>query len=80
MLSNENIVSNINGIQNLFPNFTNKTSLNILPWAHIYSQTCELYYSILNDNKIALCSSRENFINELKEIQPDVLYVVEVLN
>ncbi len=76
MLSNENIVSNINGIQNLFPNFTNKISLNILPWAHIYSQTCELYYSILNENKIALCSSRENFINELKEIQPDVLYVV----
>ena len=76
MLSNENIISNINGIQNLFPNFTNKISLNILPWAHIYSQTCELYYSILNENKIALCSSRENFINELKEIQPDVLYVV----
>ena len=76
MLSNENIITNINGINERYPDFKNKLSLNILPWAHIYSQTCELYYNILNDNKIAICSSREEFIQELKEIQPDVLYVV----
>lgn len=76
MLSNENIISNINDIENRFSDLNNKVSLNILPWAHIYSQTCELYYNILNDNKIALNSSREKFITELKEIQPDVLYIV----
>ena len=76
MLSNENIISNINDIQTRFPDLKNTTCLNILPWAHIYSQTCELYYNVINDNKIALCSTRENFIKELKEIQPDVLYVV----
>ncbi len=76
MLSNENIISNIGDIKSRFPDLKDNICLNILPWAHIYSQTCELYYNVLNSNKIALCSSRENFIKELKEIQPDVLYVV----
>ena len=76
MLSNDNIISNINDIKMRFPDLNNNVSLNILPWAHVYSQTCELYYNILNNNKIAICSSRENFIKELREINPDVLYVV----
>jgi long-chain acyl-CoA synthetase len=52
------------------------TSLNILPWAHVYSQTCELYYNLLHGNKMALCTDRGSFLKELKEIQPDVLYLV----
>ncbi len=76
MLSNENIISNIHAIRSRFQDMQETTSLNILPWAHIYSQTCELYYNVLYDNKMALCSSREDFVNELKEIQPDVLYLV----
>ena len=77
MLSHENIISNLEGIRKRFENIeANKTSLNILPWAHIYSMTCELYYNLFYDNKTAICSSKENFINECKEIKPEVLYIV----
>lgn len=76
MLSNDNIISNINVIRNRFKDIGPTTSLNILPWAHIYSQTCELYYNLLFDNKMALASSKENFIKECGEIKPNTLYLV----
>ena len=76
ILSNENIISNIDMIHRRFHDLSSSLSLNILPWAHIYSQTCELYYNILNDNRIAIASSRENFIKECSEIQPESLYIV----
>jgi len=79
MLSNENIISNITGIRNIFNDIGPTTSLNILPWAHIYSQTCELYYNLLYDNKTAICSNKNNFLDDCKEINPDVLYVVPKL-
>ena len=65
MLSNNNILSNIHSINKRFYDLPTGMSLNILPWAHIYSQTCELYYNILYDNKIAISSSRENFIKDI---------------
>lgn len=75
-LTNENILSNIDTIHGRFHDMQATVSLNILPWAHIYSQTCELYYNLLNDNRIAIASSRENFIKECGEIQPESLYIV----
>ena len=76
MLSNENILSNIDTIHSRFHDMQATLSLNILPWAHVYSQTCELYYNLLNNNRIAIASSRENFIKECAEIQPESLYIV----
>ena len=78
MLSDENIMSNINGIKSRFKDFENDelTSLNILPWAHIYSITTELYYNLLEGNKIALSSGPDKFIKELLEVKPNVLYLV----
>ena len=76
-LSHENILSNIDAIHNRFNDIpTNITSLNILPWAHIYGLTCELYYNLLNENSVALCTNKLKFIDECKEIKPEVLYVV----
>ena len=83
MLNDENILSNINGIKNIFSDFEGKeiTSLNILPWAHIYSITTELYYNLLQGNKMALSSGPDNFVKEIYEIKPNVLYLVpKVLN
>jgi long-chain acyl-CoA synthetase len=76
MLSNNNIISNIETIRSQFSYIGPTTSLNILPWAHIYSQTCELYYNLLYDNKTAIASSRENFIKECRQIKPSSLYLV----
>lgn len=78
MLSHDNIISNYESINMRFEDFKDKkfTALNILPWAHIYGLTAELYYNILSGNKIAISSGKDNFINEIKEIQPDILYLV----
>lgn len=78
MLNDDNIMSNINGINNRFKEFQEKPlkTLNILPWAHIYSITTELYYNLLNMNQIAISNGPEHFIKELFEVKPNVLYLV----
>ena len=78
ILSHKNIISNIQAIDNRFSDLRNKefTSLNILPWAHIYGFTTELYYNILNGNRIAISSGKEYFVKELQEIKPNILYLV----
>jgi len=78
MLSHENLLSNIKTVNSRFKEFKNRelTSLNILPWAHIYGLTTELYYNILNGNKVAISSGVDNFVKECSEIKPDLLYLV----
>lgn len=77
MLTHENLISNIDTIDKRFSDINYKTtSLNILPWAHIYSLTTELYYNLYKNNSIALASDKTTFINECREISPDVLYIV----
>ena len=79
MLSHENLISNIDSLKLRFKDFDNienMKSLNILPWAHIYSLNTELYYNILNQNQIALSTGPENFIKEIREINPHTLYLV----
>ena len=79
MLTHENILHNIQNIEKMFHDLQNEkeyTTLNILSWAHIYGLTTELYYNLLNNNKVALSSGPQDFIKEIKEIQPDLLYMV----
>ena len=78
MLSDDNLLSNINGIKSMFKDFESDdlVTLNILPWAHIYSITTELYYNLLQGNKIALSSGPDKFVRELFEVRPNVLYLV----
>lgn len=79
ILSHNNLLSNIDSIKIRFKDFDhieNMKCLNILPWAHIYSLNTELYYNLLNENQIALSTGPENFINEIREINPHTLYLV----
>lgn len=79
ILTHENILSNISAIENRFPDLQRQkdlTTLNILPWAHIYSLTTELFFNIMNENKIAISSGPDHLMSEIREIQPDVLYLV----
>lgn len=78
-LTHDNIISNLQSIRNLYHDLHNNTSLSILPWAHIYGMTCEMYFNLLHGNKMALASSKENFIKECRQIKPDVLFVVPKL-
>uniref|UniRef100_A0AB39J7Q0 Long-Chain Fatty Acid--Coa Ligase n=1 Tax=Florenciella sp. virus SA2 TaxID=3240092 RepID=A0AB39J7Q0_9VIRU len=75
-LSHHNILSNINAIEHRFNNVKNVKSLNVLPWAHIYGLTCELYYNLFNNNETYICSDRLKFIDECKEVKPDTIYIV----
>lgn len=78
ILTHENILSNIESINHRFSCFQdmNLNTLNILPWAHIYGYTAELYYNLFNNNHISISTDRENFINEIKQVKPSVLYLV----
>ena len=79
MLSHSNILSNIGNIETRFHDLQfdkEYTSLNILPWAHIYGLTTELYYNLLNNNKVAISSGPQDFVKEINQIQPDLLYLV----
>lgn len=79
MLSHTNLLSNINSINKRFIDLKKKENLktlNILPWAHIYSLNTELYYNVLNQNTIYLNSHPENFLKELYDVKPNVMYLV----
>lgn len=79
MLTHQNILHNIQNLEKTFSDLqteTTYTSLNILPWAHIYGLTTELYYNLLNNNRIAISSGPQDFVKEIREIQPDLLYLV----
>ncbi len=76
ILSHENILSNLDAINDRFTEINNCESLNILPWAHIYSLTCELYYNLMFDNKTNISSNINEFITEANEIKPNSIYIV----
>uniref|UniRef100_A0A6C0AVR6 AMP-dependent synthetase/ligase domain-containing protein n=1 Tax=viral metagenome TaxID=1070528 RepID=A0A6C0AVR6_9ZZZZ len=77
MLSHDNLTSNIKTLESRFKDINYKTtSLNILPWAHVYSLTTELYYNLYRNNSIAITSDKTTFINEMREVRPNVLYIV----
>ncbi len=79
MLSHVNLLSNIQSINKRFIDLKEKENLktlNILPWAHIYSLNTELYYNVLNQNTIYLNSHPENFLKELYDVKPNVMYLV----
>ena len=77
-LTNANILANIDSISRRFEDHKNQrmTSLNVLPWAHIFSLTTELYYNLLNNNAVAIAEDKTKFAKNLKEINPEYIYVV----
>jgi long-chain acyl-CoA synthetase len=80
ILTHNNLLSNLNMVEKNFFSLQEKynclTTLNILPWAHIYSLNTELYYNLLNNNCIALCDHPNNLLEDIKKIQPNTLYFV----
>lgn len=76
MLTHHNILSNVDSIHHRFRDAPQSTSLNILPWAHIYGLTCELYYNMMYDNCTMISSGKDEFIGECRQVKPDVLYIV----
>ena len=80
MLTHQNLLSNLSMIESRFSSLSAQNSslisVNILPWAHIYSLNTELYYMLLNNHKIILCDHPDQLLNDIRKIQPHLLYFV----
>lgn len=76
MLSHNNICSNINAVQGLFPITEEDRSLSFLPWAHAFGQTCELHLLVSKGASLALNDAIPNLVANLGEVKPSVLYAV----
>ncbi len=76
-LTNSNILSNIEAIGRRFGDHGGgMTSLNILPWAHVFGYSSELWYNLLNENPIAIAEDKTKFVQNLREVKPEYIYVV----
>lgn len=75
-LTHNNILSNLESIERKFKYYKSDRSLSILPWAHVYGLTCELYYNLFNDATTFICSDKNNFVKECREVKPNSIYVV----
>ena len=76
ILTHDNILSNIDSIHKMFHDLKDEKSISILPWSHIYGQTCELYYNLLKENETYISSDKNKFIKDCYQEKPTVLFLV----
>ncbi len=76
LLSHSNIISNVNGVSQIFPVDPGDISLSFLPWAHSFGQTCELHVMLSLGAAMALAESIEKLIENFSEVRPTVLFSV----
>ena len=83
-ITHKNLVSNIKGIQDSFPDFKkicneNDTSISFLPWAHCYGQTCELHGLISSGSSLYLSEGVDKLVEEIETVKPTLLFSVPAL-
>ena len=83
-LTHKNIVSNLEGIRNSFPDINkilneNDRTVSFLPWAHCYGQNCELNSTLVTGSSMYLSSGPDNLLNEMNHIKPTLLFSVPAL-
>ncbi len=76
LLTHQNICSNVNAVNELFPFANDERSLAFLPWAHAFGQTCELHTLFSLGCSIAINDDVARLIENLAEVRPTVLYAV----
>ncbi len=77
MLSHGNLTSNARGGLHMFPELDeNDRSLSILPWAHSYGQTAELYNFLQIGGSIGLMESVATLPDDLVAVRPTYLLAV----
>jgi long-chain acyl-CoA synthetase len=76
-LSHKNFVTNIKDVQKLWNGKLYKhTTLNILPWAHVFGLTMELYSMYATGSTVAIISDREQIFSSIKQVKPTCLFSV----
>jgi long-chain acyl-CoA synthetase len=77
LLSHGNFTSNVIGGGKLFPEFNHKyRSLSILPWAHSYGQTAELYNFISFGGSMGFIRDVTTIVEDMKNVTPNFLIAV----
>ncbi|MBF0449738.1 MAG: long-chain fatty acid--CoA ligase [Candidatus Magnetomorum sp.] len=77
LLSHGNFTSNIQAAANAFPTLDENTiSLSILPWAHSFGQTGELYLGIYLGGATGLIGSVDTIVEDLQKVKPTILIAV----
>jgi long-chain acyl-CoA synthetase len=77
LLTHGNFTSNSQAGLKLFPEITHDdVELNILPWAHSYAQTAELYAAIRLGGQIALMESINTLAQDMLKVRPTFLIAV----
>jgi len=69
MLSHENVLSNVNVCEKLYPEFREKTVLSFLPLCHIFERMVGYLYLKLGAT-IYYAENMESIADNLKEVQP----------
>lgn len=77
LLSHGNFTSNVLGGAKMFPELDNQSrSLSILPWAHSYGQTAELYNFIHMGGSIGFIRDVTTIVQDMQNVAPTFLIAV----
>jgi len=77
LLSHGNFTSNIQAAAKAFSHLDESTvSLSILPWAHSFGQTGELYLGMYLGGATGLVGSVDTIVDDLQKVKPNILIAV----
>ncbi len=76
LLSHANLMSNVNGVQDLLTIDTDDVSLCFLPWAHSFGQVVELHCLFAMGASIGLAEDVTTIVDNLSEVKPTLLFSV----
>ncbi|MBS3759695.1 MAG: long-chain fatty acid--CoA ligase [Desulfobacterales bacterium] len=77
LLSHGNFTTNVLAASKAFPHVDeNVRTLSILPWAHSFGQTGELYFGIYVGGSTGIMGSVDTIVDDMGKVQPTVLIAV----
>lgn len=77
LLSHGNFTTNVLAARRMFPHADeNVVTLSILPWAHSFGQTGELYLGICIGGSTAILGSIDTIVDDLGKVRPTMLIAV----
>lgn len=79
MLNHRNVTSNIYSSNLIVPNFSNYTSLSILPMHHTYEFTLDYLLMTSMGATVGICEGLKYITKNLQEVKPDFILAVPAL-
>lgn len=76
MLSQRNLVSNVEAVLAVLPQHQEEVRLCFLPLSHIFARTCDLYTWLAGGLVLALAESRTSVIADAQAVRPTLLNAV----